>query len=151
MCHMLAAKSVHTESHKEVKTLFLFIFANSKGGPTRIKIIVLLKRGNLNVHQLSTALRMDYKCISHHIDVLEKNNLVGKFGNGYGTTFFITPLLEKNMEVFNEILSIMLKNSIVKCADCNCLPTECKKSRSPRECSGCTCKYCCCWNSFHKI
>ena len=146
---MLVAKSIHTGWHKEVKTLFLFIFANSKGGPTRIKIISLLRRGNLNANQLSAALGMDYKCICHHMGVLEKNNLAGKFGNGYGATFCIMPLLEKNMEVFNEILSTMSKNRIVKCADCNCLPTECKKSRSPRECIGCTCKYCCCWKFMH--
>ncbi|MDE1765615.1 MAG: winged helix-turn-helix transcriptional regulator [Thaumarchaeota archaeon] len=85
--------------------LFAHIFVNSRGGPVRIKIISLLRRGSLNAYQLSTALEMDYQTIRHHGAVLEKNNLVSKDNTGYGASYFITSLLEVNMDVFDEILS----------------------------------------------
>jgi len=40
----------------------------------------------------------------------------------------------------------------IKCADCGCLPEECKSSRSPNECPHCSRKFeegcCCCWSSI---
>jgi len=34
---------------------------------------------------------------------------------------------------------------VIKCADCGCLPAECKESKSPKECPNCTSDECCCW------
>ena len=33
----------------------------------------------------------------------------------------------------------------VKCADCGCLPEECKNSRSQNKCPICNMEACCCW------
>ena len=33
----------------------------------------------------------------------------------------------------------------VKCADCGCLPDECKHSPSAKECPNCSWDECCCW------
>ena len=33
----------------------------------------------------------------------------------------------------------------IECADCGCIPEECKESKSPTECPNCTCEECCCW------
>ena len=33
----------------------------------------------------------------------------------------------------------------VKCADCGCLPEECKNSPSAKECPNCSWDECCCW------
>ena len=45
---------------------------------------------------------------------------------------------------------INLKNTInnmvlIKCADCGCLPVECKNSKSLKECPNCLREECCCW------
>ena len=37
----------------------------------------------------------------------------------------------------------------IKCADCSCLPTECKGSRSAYARPNCTWEQCCCWNSIN--
>ena len=37
----------------------------------------------------------------------------------------------------------------IKCADCNCLPSECKESLSSRDCPNCSLEVCCCWDSIH--
>jgi len=48
---------------------------------------------------------------------------------------------------------INLRNTInnmvlIKCADCGCLPAECKVSKSPKECPNCTWDECCCWQAI---
>jgi DNA-binding transcriptional ArsR family regulator len=85
------------------KRLLWFLFAGSKGGLTRLKIINTLKKTPLNTNQLSKDLDLDYKAIQHHLKVLEKNNMTTKIGEKYGITYFISPFLEANMKSFEEI------------------------------------------------
>ena len=87
------------------KRLLWYLFAGSKGGDNRIKIIDLLKERPYNINQLAEVLGLDYKAVQHHITVLEKNNLVGKMGEKYGILYFISNYLEVNIEAFNEIKS----------------------------------------------
>jgi predicted transcriptional regulator len=91
------------------KHLLWYLFAGSRGGNNRIKIIDLLKERPYNINQLSEALGLDYKAIQHHIVVLEKNNLVSKIGEKYGVVYFISNYLEVNIEAFNEIKSKIKK------------------------------------------
>ena len=85
------------------KRLFWYLFAGSRGGENRIKIILRLKERPYNTNQLAETLGLDYKAIQHHLDVLTKNNLVVKQGEKYGVLFFISPYLEVNMDAFEEI------------------------------------------------
>jgi DNA-binding transcriptional ArsR family regulator len=91
----------------DAKRIFWYIFAGSKGGINRAKIIDLLKVHPYNMNQLAEALKLDYKAIQHHISVLEKNNIVDKMGEKYGVLYFISNYLETNIEAFNEIRSKM--------------------------------------------
>jgi DNA-binding transcriptional ArsR family regulator len=85
------------------KRLLWYLFAGSRGGNNRIKIIDLLKERPYNMNQLAEALGLDYKAIQHHIVVLEKNNLVSKIGEKYGVVYFISNYLEVNIDAFNEV------------------------------------------------
>ena len=85
------------------KRLLWFIFAGSRGGLNRLKIISSLKKNPSNTNQLAKELGLDYKAIQHHIKILEKNNLITKMGEKYGITYFISTFLEVNMETFEEI------------------------------------------------
>ena len=87
----------------ESKRLMWFIFAGSRGGLTRLRIISLLKKTPLNTNQLSKELGFDYKAIQHHIKVLEKNNMITKVGEKYSVMYFISTFLEANMKTFEEI------------------------------------------------
>ena len=87
----------------DAKRLLWFVFAASRGGLNRLKIISKLKTNPLNTNQLAKELSLDYKAIQHHIKVLEKNNMITKVGEKYGITFFISTFLEVNMETFEEI------------------------------------------------
>ena len=87
----------------DAKRLLWFVFAGSRGGITRLKIISKLKENPLNTNQLAKELSLDYKAIQHHIRVLEKNNMIAKVGEKYGVAYFISTFLEVNMETFEEI------------------------------------------------
>lgn len=92
------------------KRLLWFLFAGSRGGLNRLKIISVLKETPLNANQLAKKLELDYKAIQHHIKVLEKNNMITKAGEKYGVTYFISTFLEVNMESFNEIVQKLGKS-----------------------------------------
>jgi len=87
----------------DAKRLLWFVFAGSRGGLNRLKIISKLKENPFNTNQLAKELGLDYKAIQHHIRVLEKNNMISKVGEKYGVTYFVSAFLEVNMETFEEI------------------------------------------------
>lgn len=87
----------------EAKRLLWYLFAGSRGGENRIRIIDLLKERPCNINQLAEVLGVDYKAVQHHIGVLEKNNMVTKVGEKYGVLYFISNYLEANIEAFNDV------------------------------------------------
>lgn len=95
----------------EAKRLLWFLFAGSRGGENRIRIIDLLKDQPANMNQLAEALGLDYKAVQHHIGVLEKNNMVTKVGEKYGVLYFISNYLEANVEAFNEVRAAIDRKS----------------------------------------
>jgi DNA-binding transcriptional ArsR family regulator len=96
-------------SGRPLKYLLGWLIAGTRGGPTRARIIEILKETPQNANQLATALKMDYRTIRHHLKVLEKNRIVTTVGEGYGTTYFLSPVLEENYALFEEIVKRMWK------------------------------------------
>ncbi len=93
------------------KRLLWFVFAGSRGGINRLKIISILKERPQNTNQLAKEMGLDYKAIQHHITVLEKNNLITRQGEKYAITYFISTFLEVNMETFDEIAKKLDKST----------------------------------------
>jgi DNA-binding transcriptional ArsR family regulator len=91
------------------KRLLWYLFAGSKGGDNRIKIVELLKERPYNMNQLAEKLNLDYKAVQHHITVLQKNNIVSKMGEKYGVLYFISTYMETNIDAFKEISSKLKK------------------------------------------
>ena len=98
----------------EAKRLLWFLFAGSRGGENRIRIIEHLKDRPYNMNQLAEVLGIDYKAVQHHVGVLEKNNMVSKAGEKYGVLYFISNYLEANIEAFNEIKAAIDKKNLNK-------------------------------------
>jgi len=48
---------------------------------------------------------MDYRTIRHHLKVLEKNRIITSAGDRYGLTYFLSPEMEENYALFEEILN----------------------------------------------
>ncbi len=95
----------------DARRLLWFLFAGSRGGENRIKIIDLLKEQPYNMNQLAEAMGLDYKAIQHHIRVLEMNNMVTKQGEKYGVLYFISNYLEHNIEAFDEVKAAIEKKA----------------------------------------
>jgi DNA-binding transcriptional ArsR family regulator len=96
-------------SAKPLKYLLGWLIAGTRGGPTRARMITALKESPQNANQLANLLGMDYRTIRHHLEVLEKNKLITTAGEGYGTTYFLSPPLEDNYAVFEEIMKRIWK------------------------------------------
>ena len=88
--------------------LLWFLFAGTRGGDNRIKILDLLIKNPLNINRISEELQLDYKTIQHHVRILEKNNLVTKMGDKYGILYFISNYMEKNIESYYNIKKKMI-------------------------------------------
>jgi DNA-binding transcriptional ArsR family regulator len=96
-------------SGRPLKYLLGWLIAGTRGGPTRAKIIGTLKETPQNANQLATLLKMDYRTIRHHLKVLEKNKIITTAGEGYGTTYFLSQVMEDNYALFEEIMKKMWK------------------------------------------
>jgi DNA-binding transcriptional ArsR family regulator len=94
---------------RSLRYLLGWLIAGTRGGPTRAKIIEILKETPQNANQLANQLEMDYRTIRHHLKVLEKNRIVTTAGEGYGTTYFLSPALEENYGIFEEIVNRIWK------------------------------------------
>jgi DNA-binding transcriptional ArsR family regulator len=94
---------------RPLKYLLGWLLAGTRGGLTRAKIIMALKEAPQNANQLATSLKLDYRTIRHHLKVLEKNKLVLSEGEAYGTTYFLSPVMEENYTLFEEILKRIWK------------------------------------------
>ncbi len=97
-------------SDPAARRLLWYLFAGSRGGENRIKIINLLQDTPLNINRMAEVLNLDYKAVQHHVDVLQKNNLVSRMGEKYGIMYFVSNYLESNMDSFKEIVNKINKS-----------------------------------------
>ena len=92
------------------KRLLWYLIASTRGGVNRARIINFLSENPSNANQLSIQLKLDYKTIIHHLDVLKKNSLIVTDNEeSYGATYFISPIIEKNYSAFKEIMATIGK------------------------------------------
>ena len=96
--------SAQRKPDKQTRKLLLYLFTSTRGGFTRLRIIMHLLDQPYNTHQLSKELDLDYKAIQHHMKVLEKNNMVSKIGEKYGAIFHLSTCLERNISTLDEAI-----------------------------------------------
>jgi len=106
----ITIRSLESKAHPETKKLLWFVFAGTRGGMNRIRIISYLRKMPSNTHRLAMKLGLDYKSIQHHLKSLEQNNLVTKVGGNYGATYFPSVLFEDGEAVFDEIVAKLNSN-----------------------------------------
>ena len=94
---------------RSLKYLLGWLIAGTRGGATRAQIIETLKETPRNANQLANLLKKDYRTMRYQLEVLEKNKIVISAGEGYGTTYFLSPPMEENYAIFEEILKKIWK------------------------------------------
>jgi len=91
---------------KYLKRLLWYLFAGTRGGPSRAEIIKAIQNRPSNANQLAQILRVDYKTIQHHVRVLEENGLIVPSDRGtYGAVLFLTPKMEEALPILDGIWS----------------------------------------------
>lgn len=98
------SESGQRKPDKETKKLLFYLFTSTRGGFTRLRIIMLLLENPLNTNQISQELGLDYKAVQHHMKVLEKNNMVQKIGDRYGAIYHLSNFLEVNISALDEAI-----------------------------------------------
>jgi len=96
-------------SKRPLKYLLGWLIAGTRGGITRARIIRTLKETPQNANQLASLLKMDYRTIRHHLKILQKNRIITSAGDRYGTTYFLSPVMEENYALFEEIVNKIWK------------------------------------------
>ena len=97
-------ESANHTPDRQTRRLLLYLFTGTRGGYTRLRIVMLLLQKPYNTYQLSQKLEMDYKAVQHHMKVLQKNNMVTKIGERYGAIFHLSNLLEFNIGTLDEVI-----------------------------------------------
>ena len=75
---------------RQLKYLLGWLIAGTRGGVTRAKMIEALREKPQNANQLANYLEMDYRTITHHLKILQKNRILTSTGDGYGKTYFLS-------------------------------------------------------------
>lgn len=92
-----------------MRRLLWYLIAGTRGGVNRAKIIKLLNERPYNVNQLAEIIKVDYRTIRYHIDVLEENEIVISAGEKYGMLYFLSSKMEENYETFLTIWEEVVK------------------------------------------
>ena len=96
-------------SARPLKYLLGWLIAGTRGGVSRAELIKTIHDTPQNANQLANTMKVDYKTVRYHLEVLEKNHIVTSVGEKYGATYFLTQTMEDNYGVFEEILKKIWK------------------------------------------
>jgi predicted transcriptional regulator len=91
----------------EFERIAYWLLAGSKGGINRARILSIIMKKPMNSNQLSEKMKVDYKTIAHHVELLEKNGLVYSTSNKYGKMFFPSQQLESSKEILDLVKKVM--------------------------------------------
>lgn len=88
-------------SNKQNK-LLCYLIEGTRGGKTRALILRRLAEKSYNAHQLANTLKMDYKTIRHHLEVLVKYGMITRNHDGYSDLYFISNNIAESLNSFDD-------------------------------------------------
>ena len=87
-----------------MRQLLWWLIGGSRGGRNRLRIVRALEMRPMNTNQLSNELDLNYKTVQHHLDVLERSNIVTTEGENYGKLYFLSNRLTDNIDILKEVV-----------------------------------------------
>ncbi|MDO8553841.1 MAG: winged helix-turn-helix domain-containing protein [Candidatus Micrarchaeota archaeon] len=95
----------------DLDNLLWHLIAGTKGGPNRLQILFLLSEGPRNANQLTKDLKLDYKTVKHHLEILVENGLVKvSKEKKYGELYYLTNFARERIKIFEKIWEKLDKN-----------------------------------------
>lgn len=77
--------------------------SGTRGGPVRLKILLMLQKKPHNINELATKISLDYKTVQHHIRVLHKSGFIIPAGKKYANSYSLAEIIRINKRLLNEI------------------------------------------------
>ena len=82
------------------------IFSGTRGGKTRMRIFLEIKKRPCNINCLSKKLDLDYKTVQYHVRILRRSKIIEpETESRYGCLYFVSPSIENNMSIMNDIIN----------------------------------------------
>lgn len=96
-----------------MEQLLWYLFAGTRGGYNRIRIIDALRERPYNANQLCQQLGLDYRTMRHHLEVLTDNNVLSRpSGDAYGSLYFLSGIMKHHLETFEKIRATVVKPQV---------------------------------------
>ncbi len=81
-----------------------YLFAGTRGGLNRLRLVELIHERPYNAHQLSEHTGLDYRTTRHHLGVLIRHHiLVNPTPDSYGSLYFLSGLVQAEWATVVEI------------------------------------------------
>lgn len=96
-------KAGATKYSGAVEKMLYLLFAATQGGAMRTRIIEAIKEAPRNANQLREHLGVDYRTVTHHLKILERDNMVVSVGERYGRVYFLSTILEEYYPSFAKL------------------------------------------------
>ena len=89
---------------ESLRRLFWWLLVGSRGGPTRLQILMVLREGPANANQIATRLGLNYKTVQHHLRILEENRMIISEGGKYNVIYRLSPELLDNIDILDSVI-----------------------------------------------
>lgn len=93
----------HVSQTSAYRRVLWHLLGTTRGAPTRIQILLLLRERPRNTNQLALDMRLDYKTIEHHLRILTENHVVAPAKDGYAADFHLTHEMRSHLDEFEKI------------------------------------------------
>ncbi|ABW02522.1 ArsR/SmtB family transcription factor [Caldivirga maquilingensis] len=92
---------------KDLKRLLIWLIGGSRGGLMRYRILEALRKRPMNPNQLAKYLNVNYRTVLYHLEILERNGLIVKAGEGYGAPYLVSDELNNKWSILVDIIRMI--------------------------------------------
>jgi DNA-binding transcriptional ArsR family regulator len=105
---LASSRMVMVSYDKDLKRLLIWLIGGSRGGLMRYRILLTLRERPMNPNQLAKILNVNYRTVIYHLEILERNGLVTKAGEGYGAPYLISDYLNDRWGVLEDVVRLIM-------------------------------------------
>lgn len=80
------------------------VLAGTRGGPNRARILDAVQERPRNANRLAEETGLAYQTIRHHLDVLERNDVITSTDEDYGAVYLPSDRTRQNWDTVEEII-----------------------------------------------